>query len=1003
VDGGMTRRRLALTTLVAVSLAGLLGLAPLFNPGGGTAGIAGVETHTVTIVSGPSGTVTSTDAAFSYISSARAIFACSLDGGVAAACGDGLSGSISYSGLGTGGHTFVVTARVLPRDEAEARRSWTVAPPPPPPDTTPPETTISSAVAGPLLSDGQTLPLTAGTVPLNVATFTFSANEPSRFTCALDARVFACVSPFRNPHLAAGAHRFEVYAIDLAGNRDLTPAAVSWTIGTVGRTLRLPAKRMNLALGPHLLRARDLQRMPRFRAPRAARPALDELEEREVEGRDEPGDDECVFVGCSSPEPGVADGTDRGSTRRRPSALPPSPALTSGPFDFVASGYNDPNLAASSGFLVATLNGTILFLNKAGQLLTSTKDGASFPGSISARQFFRFAFDPSGPNLNTNLNLPKGLACNPTIDLFDGDPSTPKDDALSSAQTAATLDCLRSVYDSRVVFDDFRKRFWILSVVRNHSGGYFKGLVGQQKVGHRDVFLVAVSVDEDPRDGWWVYVFPSTLDLGACNTLGSGPQAPPQCPGTVFRPGDGVDFPSIGISKDYVVTTVAPSQLNPFTDQWGNAYTSIVAFSASQLAKGVCQPGCGFAYGRIESLDIPFGASKLTVTAKHPEAAVQHSVAGGGYALVVANHPASDLLLVLGFRDGEGFPPPLQTALVPVQPEVDEVPDMPQPILPPFNDPLDIKVSNISSTLPHAAAFGNHLFTAWMDCKKWSGQSTCSTSIRLAAVDVLSAFGGNASPPSIDRTFGKRSQTDPEGALVYYGNAGVEVNKNLDAVVVYNRSGREVFPEARYSAYLHNEGDIRPSAVLERGASKNVPIGGNKMPNADPPVTKTFQMDTGGIAVDPYDDVGIWMLHSYISPKRDRTPTERMAIGKVFGSPQPDLSIITGVGIHLSPPKLRAGAHLIITGKISNDGDGRSRATEPTVYLIGKGGSRHRLARFAVPPLASGGAVRFRASATLPARLEPGSYELEVVLPTLPKEYSTKNNVGRRTVRMTSR
>ena len=976
-----------------------LGIVLLVGAGSGSARPA---THSVTITSGPQGTVQSTSASFSWSSSVTARFTCARDSAGPADCGSGRTGSASYGELAQGGHTFTVTAIVSSRDIAQARRSWTIAVPPPT-ETTPPETTILSAVAGPTLADEATLPLSAGVVPLNIATFTFSANEPGTFTCVLDGRAFPCVSPLRSAHLAAGPRQFEVYATDLAGNRDATPAAVSWTIGAVGATLRLPAKKIKLAFGPHRLRARDLQRMARSRGVPYVRKAPDDLEEREEEERDEPGDDECVVVGCGSPEPGVADRSRATSRGQRAAALAPTPGLTGGPFDQVTGG-NDPDLAASSGFLVATVNRNFLFMNKAGKLLTQTKNGGGFPGLVSAKQFFRSAFDPSGPNLNTNLNLPSGLTCNPTVDQFDNNPNQPGDQIpLTSSQQAATANCLQDVYDSRVVFDDFRKRFWILSVVRNNSGGYFQGLTSkQQRVGHRDIFLVAVSADEDPRDGWWVYAFSSTLDLGACNTIGSGPAAPPPCPGTFFRPGDGVDFPSIGISKDYVVTSVSPSQLNPFTNKFEHAYTNIVAFSASQLAKGVCQPGCGFTYGRLESFDVPFGITSMDVGSAHAEAAVQHSVGGGGYALVVANHPELDMLLVLGFRDGEGFPPPLQSALVPVKPEVGGVPDMPQPIVWPFTNPKDIKVNNIGATLTTAAALGSHLFTAWMDCKKWSGQYTCSDSIHLVSLDVLTAFAHKPGASLIDRTFGARNQSDPNDAIVYYGNPGVEVNKNLDAVVVYNRTGRQVFHEARYSAYLHSESDIRPSAVLKRGASPNLPFGKNK--SADGKDTLALQMDTGGIAVDPKDDVGIWMFHSYIS-NDSGVSTAHWAIGKVFGSPEPDLSILTGVGIKLSDYPLPVGSHVIVSGEISNGGDGRSKAVEGTVFLDRKvaRGPRLQLARFAVPALASGGAVRFRASATLPATLAPGQYELEVVLPRLGKEYGTKNNVARRVVRVTKR
>ncbi|HZJ06876.1 MAG TPA: DNRLRE domain-containing protein [Nocardioidaceae bacterium] len=85
-------------------------------------------------------------------------------------------------------------------------------------DTTPPETTVGS---GPAVTTSSTS-----------ATFTFSASEPgSTFQCSLDAAAFTgCTSPRQYTGLAAGAHQFQVRAIDPAGNVDATPASHSWTV-----------------------------------------------------------------------------------------------------------------------------------------------------------------------------------------------------------------------------------------------------------------------------------------------------------------------------------------------------------------------------------------------------------------------------------------------------------------------------------------------------------------------------------------------------------------------------------------------------------------------------------------------------------------------------------------------------------------------------------------------------------------------------------------------------
>jgi len=86
-------------------------------------------------------------------------------------------------------------------------------------DTTPPQTTILSK---------PTDPSTAAT-----ATFTYSSNEPgSSFECALDSAAFSScpVAGITYPSLGAGAHSFQVRAVDPSSNKDPTPAGYSFQI-----------------------------------------------------------------------------------------------------------------------------------------------------------------------------------------------------------------------------------------------------------------------------------------------------------------------------------------------------------------------------------------------------------------------------------------------------------------------------------------------------------------------------------------------------------------------------------------------------------------------------------------------------------------------------------------------------------------------------------------------------------------------------------------------------
>jgi acid phosphatase type 7 len=99
-----------------------------------------------------------------------------------------------------------------------ASMSPTTAVAPLPVDTDPPETSID---AGP-----------PARVTTSVARFVFSADEPARFTCALDgAAPVGCSSPATFPGLAAGPHTLTVRSLDTAGNADPSPEIRKWTVG----------------------------------------------------------------------------------------------------------------------------------------------------------------------------------------------------------------------------------------------------------------------------------------------------------------------------------------------------------------------------------------------------------------------------------------------------------------------------------------------------------------------------------------------------------------------------------------------------------------------------------------------------------------------------------------------------------------------------------------------------------------------------------------------------
>ncbi|MFO0593676.1 MAG: Ig-like domain-containing protein [Myxococcaceae bacterium] len=164
------------------------------------------------IATGPSGSVASTTADFTFTSTKpNSTFECSLDGATFASC----TASSSFTSLSDGSHTLQVRARDAGGnvDPSPASRMWTV-------DTRTPDTTI--------VSKPPTVSRFAS------ADFEFDADEPNvTFECSLDGAVFTtCTRQQTFSNLADGLHVLLVRAVDAAGNTDATPALATWTVDT---------------------------------------------------------------------------------------------------------------------------------------------------------------------------------------------------------------------------------------------------------------------------------------------------------------------------------------------------------------------------------------------------------------------------------------------------------------------------------------------------------------------------------------------------------------------------------------------------------------------------------------------------------------------------------------------------------------------------------------------------------------------------------------------------
>ena len=604
----------------------------------------------------------------------------------------------------------------------------------------------------------------------------------------------------------------------------------------------------------------------------------------------------------------------------------------------IDNGAQDPQVAVGHSLVAVLTWDTLTFYEKNGTPLPPLNDPAQFKNVFFNPTSTEVLFAKLVQRLDENLKLNSQVENDPSFRFSpDGE-----------------------IGDARVIFDNFRNRWVVLATAKNnHPKTKDVSLIASQR---RTKFLLAVSRDEDPRHGFRTFGFGATPDDGACAK--NSDDSP--CPGSRFTPGNAADYPSIGVSKTHYLLTITVGHA-PLD---GSAHTPLgsylVVLNADDLAHA--NPTIhknGFADWDLGEGDLAYGHSMPAVMNNDIPGPL-----GSGWGMLLCT--ASDHIIV---TEVSPLDPPELISLDWDMPDIESAPPWPQK-----QSKQLVNYGNVSNQPITATFQGTTLSTGFVDCRNWTGsQKSCSPSLHLVTFDLHGVV------PVIerDRVIGWRSLLDDDkNDVVAYGLPGIASNKDGDIAVVYGRTSPRMFMEARFSTWLHNELDFRPSRELHQGES---PLGADCTAPC-----KDRHPDTAGVSVDPFDQQGIWIGHAFA----DSGSNAMLEVGKVFGDQHPDLWVYSGT---LTAPTtgVFAGSIIAVNFLMLNVGDGAARDASGELLLVADDGKKTSLGQTPPSKLNAGDTISTNLPGTIPSSVKQGAYKVEIraKLKSGEKQYSDDNDV----------
>ena len=497
---------------------------------------------------------------------------------------------------------------------------------------------------------------------------------------------------------------------------------------------------------------------------------------------------------------------------------PPTPALTVPAITAAGIRVPDPQIAVGRKYLAAIDTSTIVFYDKGTMQPLQASTGFAYANNpIGASTLFRAFFAV----IDAQMKLPAN-ACDATKPGWDKsfDPAQPN---------KAIPGCIDAAYDTRVLYDAPRERFWIESAVRNplwpckpkpgvNIGGFFKP---------DGVTLI----DPDPSNAkvlkchtdWntsWAHRFIAI----AVSQVGADGHEDLTKPFHQYTLVDAfADWPIMSVHGAMLVLTHR------------DAGAPLAVFDATALANGVHDNSSMVVKPLATFPASSFGAGSIAPASAIYLVNVHGSPSEPAY--VVSSNGNS--LLISGLVFGKtGAPKVLAGA--------------------------SVLLATPLHQLRHSPVYRNgKLYLTDFGC----GDASCTRYVaRLIRVPVGVNKAGTAVVASGSGTPGFINyQLNPPQGDISYALPAVDVNAADDMVVAFQRGRRNpatFIPwAARYSTYYHDKAGISNSALLHDGVwTKGVTV------PADP--AGSGVIDLAGIAVDPSDDRTIWMSHAYSNGAR---------------------------------------------------------------------------------------------------------------------------------------